>query len=257
MVHTPHGHVFHGYFGTMKSALFANIERMAARWSDRIVTLTRLGANEHLEHRIGRPEQYTVIPSGVPVDRFRVGPEERMAARQLYGFADDQVVIGSLGRLVPVKGHTHLLEAVASLVEILPSIRLLLAGEGELRPALEGRAGQEDLKGRVVFAGHLENPLPALAAADIFVLPSLNEGQGRAAVEAMAAGRPVIASDVGGLPEVLDFGRAGKLAGSEGRSDRLIRAGLRRAQQYDEATMIDRIDSMYRQLLGTRERMAS
>lgn len=265
VVHTPHGHVFHDYFGRALTRLFISMERRAARWCDRIVTLTDRGHAEHLDQGIGRPEMFVTIPSGVPTDHFRHGLPEREASREALGLPDDAYVIGSVGHLAPIKGHIHLLEAVERLVPRLPAARVLLVGEGSQRALLEARAAAGPLRGRVVFTGLVADPRPALAAMDLFVMPSLNEGQGRAAVEAMAAGLPVVATAVGGLPEVLDQGAAGRivpprdpqalahaileLATSPVKASSLALAARSRAEHFSEKTMIDRLDALYRELL--------
>ncbi len=271
VVHTPHGHVFHGYFGSTLTRAIIAAERRAARWCDSIVVLTDRGREDHLEAGVGEARQFVTIPSGVPLASFLAAFPESGHARKALGLEPGMAVAGCVARLVPVKGQQILLEAAALLAERQPSLRILLAGDGEDRAPLEERARREDLRGRVIFTGHLDDPRPALAAMDIFVLPSLNEGQGRAAVEAMAAGLPVIASEVGGLPEVLDGGGAGllvppgdpaalaaaldELLSSPARRAALAEAGRRRVSRYGLETMIDGLDGLYRRLLESAGRM--
>lgn len=266
VVHTPHGHVFHGYFNPALTRVFVAAERRAARWCDRIVVLTDRGREDHLDAGVGRLEQFVTIPSGVPLASFLTGFPNRERSRSAWAIDEGASVAGCVARLVKVKGQEILLEAAARLAGRHPSLRILLAGDGEERGALEERARRDDLRGRVIFTGHLDDPRPALAAMDLFVLPSHNEGQGRAAVEAMAAGLPVVASSVGGLPEVLDRGAAGMLVAPEDpdalasaldhllthpeEAHLLAEAGRRRASRYGIETMIDGLDALYRSLLG-------
>ncbi len=265
VVHTPHGHVVHGYFGPALTRAIVAAERRAARWCDTIVVLTNRGREDHLAAGVGRPDQFVTIPSGVPLAAFRSGLPARGAARAALGLDEGAIVAGCVARLVRVKGQHVLLEAAARLCPLHPALRILLAGDGEDRAALEGRATKEDLRGRVTFTGRLDDPRGALAAMDLFVLPSLNEGQGRAAVEAMAAGIPVVASEVGGLPEVLDGGRAGLLvppgdpeALAAALEDFLVHpekaralagAGRLRAPRYDLEVLIGGLDALYLRLL--------
>lgn len=265
VVHTPHGHVFQGYFNPVVTRAFVQAERVAARWCDRIVTLTDRGREEHLEHRVGRPEQFVTIHSGVRLAPFRNGVPRRAAARRLAGIPHDAYVVGCAARLTAIKGHGVLLDAVARLAPRYPKLRLLLVGDGEDRVALQARARKSDLSGRVIFTGVCADVRPALAAMDLFALPSLNEGQGRAVVEAMAAGVPVVASRVGGLLDVLDGGRAGALVepgdpaalaeaietfmGSLSLASRIAAAGRSRAALYDDITMVDRLSMLYQELL--------
>ena len=265
VVHTPHGHVFQGYFNSWVTRAFVYAERVAAGWCDRIVTLTDRGREEHLECGVGRPEQFVPIHSGVRLAPFRNGVPRRTSARLAVGVPRDAYVVGCVARLTAIKGQAVLLDAVALLAPRYPELRLLLVGDGEDRIALQTRARQDDLAGRVIFAGACADVRPALAAMDLLALPSLNEGQGRAAVEAMATGVPVIASRVGGLCEVLDEGRAGvlvdagdpaalaesieSLMGSRSRAAALSAAGRLRAARYDDISMVDRLSTLYQELL--------
>jgi len=266
VVHTPHGHVFEGYFGSLASAMCVRLERIAARWCDRIVVLTDRGREEHLERAVGRREQFVTIHSGVRLAPFRAGMPRRAAARRAAGLPLEAWVVGCVARLTPIKGQAVLLSAMARLCARFPALRLLLVGDGEDRVALQARARRPDLRGRVVFAGAGADVRTSLAALDLFVLPSLNEGQGRAVVEAMAAGLPVVASRVGGLREVLDDGRAGRLVSpgdaadlaaaieelmtAPHRAEALAQAGRLRAARYDDRSMVHRISTLYQELLG-------
>jgi len=265
-VHTPHGHVFEGYFGPALTRAIVAAERLAARWCERIVVLTDKGMRDHLARGVGRAGQFVTISSGVPLERVRGAREARAFSRAALGIRPDEIVVGCVARLVPVKGQEHLLGAASVLSERLPGLKVLLAGDGELRRPLERLAAALGMEGRVIFLGAVRDPVQALAAMDLFALPSLNEGQGRAVVEAMAAGVPVIASDVGGLPEVLDGGAAGllvppanpkalarailSLAMDPARRARLAAAAGLRARRYDEAVMIEKLDRLYLEMLG-------
>lgn len=266
VVHTPHGHVFEGYFGSLGSAMCVRLERIAARWCERIVVLTDRGREEHLQRDVGQREQFVTIHSGVRLAPFRNGMPGRAAARRTAGLPQEAFVVGCVARLTPVKGQAVLLRAMAELCARFPALRLLLVGDGEDRVALQARARRSDLGGKVIFAGAGADVRTSLAAMDLFVLPSLNEGQGRAVVEAMAAGLPVVASRVGGLREVLDDGRAGSLVSPGDPTDlaaaieelmtvphraaTLAQAGRLRAARYDDRTMVDRISTLYQELLG-------
>jgi glycosyltransferase involved in cell wall biosynthesis len=265
VVHTPHGHVFEGYFNPVVSRAFVFVERLAARWCDRIVVLTDRGREEHLQRGVGHRDQFVTIHSGVRLEPYRNGMPRRDAVRLSLGLPRDARVVGCVARLTPIKGQTYLLEAIARLSGKIPDLRLLLVGDGEDRVALQARARREDLRGKVIFTGACVDPRPAMAAMDLVAMPSLNEGQGRAVVEAMAAGIPVVASRVGGLPEVLDGERGGllvppgdpealaeaieTLVTSPERVAKLARAGRLRATRYDDRTMVDRLSTLYQSLL--------
>ncbi len=265
LVHTPHGHVFTGYAGPAVTGLYVRLERWAARFTDRIVGLTDREAQDHLARGIGRPDQFVTIPSGVPLAAFEAPavPPERVKAA--LGLPPDARVIGSVGRLEPIKGHRVLVEAFQQLAPRAPDVALVLAGDGELAAPLRAACNRAGLAGRVRFLGWRTDVPDLLHAFDVFVLPSLNEGMGRALVEAMAAGRPIVASRAGGIPEVLGDDEAGILVQpGEARAlaaaietclaepdlgARLGKAARERARRYSVEAMVEKLEALYRELL--------
>lgn len=257
VVHTPHGHVFAGYAGKALTILFILLERWAAIFTDQIIGLTDREIQDHLERKIGKPEQYRSIPSGIEIERFRQRDQEKDAGQEC--------IIGSVGRLEPVKGHVYLLEAFAILAPHFPRLRLVLVGDGPLRAELQDLAGRLRIAERVCFPGWREDVSTLLQTFDLFAFPSLNEGMGRALVEAMAAGLPIVACRSGGIPEVLAEGQAGLLveaghAPALARGiERLLRdpelcrrmgqAAQARAQRYSREGMLEQIETLYRELL--------
>jgi len=155
------------------------------------------------------PARIHLVPSGVEPERFAPQPGARSAARARYGITDGQWLAVVVGALEERKGHTVLLEALAALRD--PRLRVLCAGDGSLRDALPARAAALGLGDRVRFLGAVDDVAELLAAADAFLMPSHHEGLGVAALEAMAAGIPVVASRVGGLPEAVVDGETGLL----------------------------------------------
>jgi len=153
-----------------------------------------------------RPERITVVPSGVDVDAYAVPPGTRERLRDEWGWRPDDVGVALVGVLERRKGHHVLIEAA---LRAAGQLRYVFCGSGSEEAALRAHAGP--LGARVRFLGFRSDVAAVLAAADVAVLPSLAEGLGVAALEAMAAERPVIASRVGGLGEVLDGGEAGVL----------------------------------------------
>lgn len=176
----------------------------------------------------------------------------------------------SVGRFVPYKGYHHLLEAARLVAQARPEAHWLLVGDGELRGKLEAQCRGAGLESRVRFLGWREDVPDLLALSDLFVLPSLGEHFGRVLIEAMAAGRPVVATDAGGVPEIVRHGQTGLLVppgearplaeavlallGDPARAAAMGKAGLARAEQeFSLTTHIQAVEALYRNLAGERE----
>jgi glycosyltransferase involved in cell wall biosynthesis len=261
VIHQPHGHVFYGYWGPCTSAFFTALERRAARWSDRIVTLTDRGIEEHLARGIGRRAQYVSVPSGVPIERLRATAPSRGAARAHLHLEPAAFVVAGLGRLVRIKGFDLLVEALPAVAAAVPTARLVLIGDGPERAALEARATALGVAGRLAVTGAVDDVTPWLAVADVVAAPSRNEGMGRALVEAMALGIPVVGAAVGGIPSVIADGECGRLVPPEdavalaralvelgrdaGLRTRLGAAAVARAEEFSSAVADRRMGEVY------------
>jgi len=191
----------------------APMPSIVRRLADVVIAISNSAAEQ--ARKIGIPEdRLVVIYSGVDIDRFTVPlgvrAETREIARTQFGIAKDDFVVVAVGRLVPLKGYDLLLETLA-LFPLNERPKVLLVGDGEERPNLERLATKLGLEGWVQFLGFLSDIRLALFAADVFVQPSRNEGLGVAILEAMASGLPVIASRVGGIPEIVRDGETGLL----------------------------------------------
>jgi len=209
IVHTPHGHIFHGYFPALLTRIFVRMERYAAGFTDRIIALTARGIEEHLGQGIGRRDQYVAIFSGIDLEPFERARAVRTATREALGVAPDDLLVGGAGRLEPIKGFTYFIQAAEMIGGALPQARFVLAGDGSMRGVLERRAA--GLGNRFRCLGFRADMADLMAALDIFVLPSNNEGMGRVLLECGAAGTPAVATNVGGVPEVLEDGATGIL----------------------------------------------
>ncbi|PNU19976.1 hypothetical protein C2E25_09910 [Geothermobacter hydrogeniphilus] len=164
-----------------------------------------------------------VLANGVDVERFAFDPEKRRRVRAGFGFSDQDVLLGSVGSYYPVKGHRHLVAAMKTLVETFSRVRLVLAGQGPLAEDLRKQAAALGLASRVQVTGYVEDTGGLLSALDLFVLPSLSEGQPLALLEAGANGRCIVASRVGGVPEILTD-RENALLVEPGSADLLAQA---------------------------------
>lgn len=289
VVHTPHGHVFHSYGGRLKTRAFVAIEQFTAKYADRLVALTATEQREHVELGIGSPDQWSIVHSGINFTGFERDPVEGEHLRREIGIAPEATVIGTVGRLVPVKGQRHLIEAFARVKAARPHSELVIIGDGELREELLALARARQLEvraaweeggletkrkrpspgGTVHFLGLRRDVSRLLNVMDIFALPSLNEGMGRVLVEAMAMNLPCVASHVSGVPDVVRDGRTGLLV-PPADPDQLAEALLalvndpERARTMgehgracvvpamSEAVMLEKLRGLYQELLAEK-----
>src|SRR2546421_9261998 len=210
-VHTYHGHVFHSYYGRFKTKLFLAIERALAKLAtDRIIVLSEQQRREiNEEFGVGRRDQFAVLPLGLDLSQFTDYEERRAQLRQELRLNRDEFLIAIVGRLTEVKNHEMFLRAAARLKEINVTdedsspIRFLIIGDGKLRAKLEARSQELGLSEDVIFLGTRQDPDVFYAGTDVVALTSRNEGTPLTLIEAMANARPVIASAVGGVIDLL------------------------------------------------------
>ena len=183
--------------------------RMVARFVDRAIAVSE-AARAHLVGAGYPTEKVVVIPNGCDLSTFRAGMG-RDAVRRELGLARDIPVLGVLGPLEPRMGHAELFEAWPSIVTEFPLARLLVIGDGSLQRRLDARAHELGLAASILFVGHRTDLARVLDAVDVVTLPALSEGSPLPAVAAAAMGRPVVATAVDGMPEVIREARTGRL----------------------------------------------
>src|SRR3989475_5351013 len=211
VIHTPHGHIFYGYYGGFASAIIRLLERLLAKITDRIVTLTDRGAEEHVQYKIAGPGKFVTIHSGIDLAYFRSVRVDPAVKRKELGLPPEGVIVGTVGRLVPIKGLEWLLKAAPRVLAEFPQACFVIIGDGPMIGELRQLTSKLGIGLQVVFLGAREDVPECLAALDLFVLPSLNEGMGRVLLEAMAVGCPVVATRVGGIPDIVADGTTGLL----------------------------------------------
>jgi glycosyltransferase involved in cell wall biosynthesis len=211
-VHTYHGHIFHSYYGALKTRIFLGIEKMLARVaSDKIVVISPQQYREiHQEFGVGRHEQFAIIPLGLDTDAFSDWEQHRHALRDELNAASNDVLVGIVGRLTEVKNHELFLRAAARYQETHGlstgaggRVRFVVIGDGRLRRGLEEQARSLGLDDNVTFLGTRDDPENFYPALDIVALTSRNEGTPLTLIEAMANARPCIATAVGGVVDLL------------------------------------------------------
>jgi glycosyltransferase involved in cell wall biosynthesis len=205
-VHTYHGHVFHSYYGPLKTRVFLTVEKFLGRMAtDRLVVVSEQQRQEINERfRVGRATQFAVIPLGIDLGIYANWSERRARLREELKAGQDELLIGIVGRLTEIKNHRLFLEAAALLKKHGGlKARFLVVGDGALRQQLETQAQKLGLQSDVVFLGNRNDPENFYPALDIVALTSLNEGTPLSLIEAMANARPVIATAVGGVVDLL------------------------------------------------------
>ena len=227
IVHTFHGHVFHSYFGPLKTRIFLEIERFLGKRTHAIVTLSEIQKHE-LAHqfKVAHHEKFEIIPLGFDLSRFTENKEQkRQTFRTQYNIADDEIVISIVGRLVPIKNHTLFLKALKIVSEkTTKKIRAFIIGDGEERLNIEKLATElslkfnnSDLKERniLTFTSWIKDVDVSNAGSDIIALTSFNEGTPVSLIEAQASGRPIVSTRVGGIANIVKEGETALLSESD------------------------------------------
>ena len=209
LVHTFHGHVLHSYFGKARTWFFIWIEKILALFTDKIIAVSGSLKKELIERfRIAPEKKFSVIELGLEMDELLNLPVRE---------SPDCVNIGIVGRLAPVKNHRMLFRVISNIRHRTSGIRLrlIVIGDGELRQDLEGYAKELGIQDMVDFKGWIKDLGNIYKALDIVALTSMNEGTPVSIIEGMAAARPVVATEVGGVSDIVQDGRNGYLVKPE------------------------------------------
>ena len=288
IIHSPHGTIYHSNSnieGVPKCSFGQKMLQMAERFAGRKTTyLTTLSQNEKeicIKLGLSEGKNTVVVPNGINCKHFNLSEEEKRNVRKEVGISDDTAVLLSVGRLSPEKGHAILIDAFAEALQRTAdfknnaSIKLILLGDGTERSALIQQCEKlclqtvtsientifNAVEPVVVFPGHCCDIRRYLAVADAVIIPSLYEGFGIAVIEAMAASLPVIASDVGGIPEIItdnqdgilvESGNSEKLAdkitellSDQGKMRNIAKAAQLRSDDFSEENMLDNYFKLY------------
>ena len=210
VVHTYHGTVFHGYFGRRESSLYLRIERLLARLTTRLVAVTDSQRDDLVRLGVAPAAKIAVVPLGLKLAPLRAAVDP-VVSRAAFGIDPADAVVGTVARLVAIKDLGTFLRGIALLAARRPDLTALIVGDGEERTALERLARDLGIAGRCRFAGWRADLPQVYGAMDVMALTSLNEGSPVSLIEAMAAGLPVVATDVGGVPDVVADGQTGFL----------------------------------------------
>jgi len=275
VVHTFHGHVLRGYFGPVRTLFFRLLERWLAAGTTALIAVSPQVRDDLVALGVARRERFVVIRLGIELDE-RVAPKQngRADSRRYLGIPGDRFAVGWIGRMTAVKRTDDVLVAFKSLRDGGVDAVLCMVGDGPDRLQLEQRAHDLGVVRDTVFLGYQEDVAPFYAAFDALVLPSGNEGTPVTVIEALAAERPVVATRVGGVPDVVRDGedgflveagatddladRLGRLARDPALRARMGKKGRERVvPRYAVERLVDDVDELYRSLLsagGERKR---
>ena len=268
LVHTFHGHVLRGYFSPASAAVFRALERTLARVTTRLVAVSPEVRDDLVGLGIAPAERFSVIRLGLDLEsRVANAGEESGELRRLFGIPPGAFVVGWVGRMTAIKRVPDVLAAFARLRDRGIDARLCLVGDGPDRELVERRAREVGVTRHTLVLGYQREIGPYYSLFDVLLLTSGNEGTPAVAIEALAAGTPVVTTDVGGVSDVVADGLDGilvadgdieavaaaleRLARDPELARRMGAAGARRvADRYRVERLVDDVDALYRELLA-------
>ena len=270
IIHVFHGHVFYGYFSNTVSKVILMVERFLARLSTRIVMVSEQGRDELIKFRVAPAEKVEYIPLGLELDAFAASGQYRGRLRSELGLGPDDLTVGIIGRLTPIKAHKDFFKAAKMVSELIPKVYFLVVGDGELRGEVEEEAEQLDLKDKILFLGWRTDLDRIYADLDLVVLSSHNEGMPMTVIEAMVAGAPVVATRVGGVPtlvadgidgiliepgdvEAMAKGMLHLLTDNARRKEMVLKGKRKMLETYHVSNVVETYESLYEHLLEEKK----
>lgn len=269
LVHTFHGHVLKGYFDPVRTAFFKEVERSLARVTDALVAVSPEIRDELVAAGIAPREKFSVIRLGIPLGERLGDATADLDYRRLYGISESAFVVGWVGRMTDVKDTDAVLEIVRAARDRGLEAVLVMVGDGPDRVRLEQLAHDIGIARSTFFVGYQPEVAGYYRLFDAFLLPSVNEGTPVSAIEALASGTPVVATRVGGVPDVVRDGEDGFLfepGDTDDAAERLallasdatLRSALgasgreRVLRRYSVSRLVEDVDRLYRSLLSER-----
>ena len=269
VVHTIHGFAFHEFEKPPRRILFILLEKFAANLADKLITISEPLKEWGLRLKIGKKEQYTTIYSGIEIEKFKIEIDVEKKKRE-FGINFDDLVVGVVAKLWEGKGHRDILIAAKEVVKEIPNVKFMFVGEGYLRRELEKLTQELELDNHVIFTGFRRDIPEITAIFDIAVLASYYEGMGRVLLEAMVLAKPVVATKVGGIVDVVEDGKTGFLVPPKNPkalaeamirllSDERLRkimgkeARKRIDTRFSAQAMVSKIEEVYQELIKRKE----
>ncbi|MFT5127884.1 MAG: glycosyltransferase involved in cell wall biosynthesis [Rhodothermales bacterium] len=268
VVHTVHGPPFHAYEKAWRNRIYITAEQLAARYCRKIYTVADAMTQQFCNARIGRPEQYQTVYSGMDLQSY-LDAKPECELRKSLGIPKDSLVVGKIARLFDLKGYEYLVEAAPAIVKEHPNVRFLIVGDGLLRESLEQQFTEAGVREHIVFTGLVPpDHIPRYTALmDVLVHLSLREGLPRTVVQALAAGIPAVGFPLDGTPEAILDGKTGYLCevhnatAVAGAVNKLLRSPQLREElgsagrehvrhKWDWHTMVDTLEAGYEKELN-------
>jgi len=266
VVYTVHGYAFHENEPWLRRTLFFTLEKLARKWSAGVICISQPLVDLWVQRKLAEPEKVRKIYSGIDVSEFK-NINSREKVRKELGLQPDQIAVGQVSKLWEGKGHEDIINACPMIFTDVPNCRIFFIGDGPIREKLEEIVFKNGLQERITFLGHCDNIAEVTSALDIAVLASHYEGMGRVILEAMAAGLPVVATRVGGIPDLVVDRETGFLvephspeqlaqaivflASDPGLRKQMGDAGKKSVDsRFTVDTMIEQVDKLYQEVLA-------
>lgn len=272
ILETFHGDLFTGYYGSLKTQAILMAERFLGYFvMHKVVAISERVRENILRFRVAPPRKVTVVPLGLELEKFMHVETFAGRLRAELGIKKNNLLVGIIGRMVPIKGHRYFLQAAREVLRVRPNVSFIVVGDGVLRKSLESECRQLGISESVFFLGWRRDVAKIYADLNVVVMSSLNEGTPVSLIEAMAAGKAVVGTAVGGVPDVVEDGVTGLLVPPEdpgalaGAIVKLLaNDGLRRLlggrakaavyPKYDVSGLVQDTKSLYLNLLQAQDR---
>ncbi len=210
IIHTIHGFPFHDFMNSVTKQFYISIERFLSRISDKIVTVSKLNLEKAVDLGLEKRNKFINIYSGIDFDKFDVKIDAERKKNEL-GILNGEKIVGMVGRLSEQKAPLDFVKAIAEVLKVRSDVRFVIVGDGELKQKTLDLSKKLDVDSKLMVLGFREDVPELLQTFDVFVLTSLWEGLGRSLTEAMYTGRSIVATNVEGVPELVETGKTGVL----------------------------------------------
>lgn len=265
IVYTPHGLTSYGYFGPLGSKSVLILEKLFARITDRIAVLSGIEKEDFEKFKIGNAAKISIITSGIELDEYNIDRDAESKKGE-FGIKEGEFTVGMIARLETVKGPSYFIEAAPFILNTVKNVKFLVIGDGALRDKLKILCKELGVADKFIFTGWREDINEILCILDVVVLVSLNEAIGRIILEAGSCAKPVVATNVGGIPSVIEDKKTGilvppknpqklaeaviELLGDANKRQEMGRRAKERVQaNFGMEKMIKDFDDLYKDLL--------